>query len=185
MLYNDHLKIKDALQIYFSKYHFENGGYDLKWFKIKLGPIYIPFPNTKSRIAAVKIHDIHHLVTEYPAIMRGEVEIGAWEIASGCGNYFMAWILNAGSFLIGIFFWPKALFNAFLRGRKCKTNLYYNVNYNSGLLEKTVGELRNDIGIDVAVKSTFNDYIYFIFWCLIALSPIIFFMFLMCKILHI
>ena len=96
--YDDSLKINEALQIYFDRYHFKNGGYDLKWFTIKMGPVYLPLPNFKSRVDAVKIHDIHHLVTGYEANMKGEVEIGAWEIASGCERYTAAWLLNFGSF---------------------------------------------------------------------------------------
>ena len=106
----DSLKIKDALQLYFSEYHFLNGGYDFKWFKIKLGPIFIPLPNIKARADAVKIHDIHHVLTEYKATWKGEAEISGWEIASGCGKYYAAWILNLGSFFYGMIFFPRELF---------------------------------------------------------------------------
>jgi len=57
--YADDLKIKDALQFYFSQYHFKDGGYNDKFFKIKLGPTFIPVPNIKARLDAVKFHDIH------------------------------------------------------------------------------------------------------------------------------
>src|SRR5687767_9424048 len=112
-VYPDEMKVKDALQIYFAKYHFANGGYDDKFFKIKTGPFYIPLPNVKDRVDAVKIHDIHHLLTEYPAVWKGEIEIGAWEIASGCGSFWAAWLLNFGAIGIGIFLYPKALITAF------------------------------------------------------------------------
>src|SRR5689334_20233021 len=128
-VYSDTMKVKDALQLYFSKYHFENGGYHLKWFTIKVGFLSIPLPNIKARIDAVKIHDIHHLVTEYEASLQGEAEIGGWEIASGCEKYSVAWILNFGSFFYGMFFFPRYLFKAFMRGRRCETNLYFNTVY--------------------------------------------------------
>src|SRR6185295_3572838 len=142
LVYSDNLKIKDALDLYFSKYHFENGGYHLKWFRIKVGSVFIPLPNIKARVDAVKFHDVHHLLTEYPATLKGEAEIGAWEIASGCGKYYVAWVLNFGSLTYGLFFFPKSLFTAFLNGRKCKTNLYHNIRYDENLLNRTVGELR-------------------------------------------
>jgi hypothetical protein len=173
--YDNHLKIKDALQVYFSRYHFVNGGYDLKWFKIKVGSIFIPLPNTKDRIAAVKIHDIHHVLTEYTATLKGEAEIGAWEIASGCGKYYVAWLLNFGSFFYGMFFFPKPLLKAFLHGRKCKTNFYYDVPYDENLLNSTVGELRNTLGIHEHQKNVLTDYLYFMLCCLILLSILIFF----------
>src|SRR4051812_4043456 len=97
-VYSNSMKMKDALPVYFSNYHFENGGYDLKWFKIKIGPLYIPFPNTAGRVAAVKIHDLNHILTGYTALPKGEAEIGAWEIASGCGKYPIAWALNSATF---------------------------------------------------------------------------------------
>src|SRR5438105_3758844 len=129
-MFNDSLKVKDALQIYFSQYHFKDGGYRDKYFKIKLGNFFIPVPNIKARLNAVKIHDIHHLVTGYTALYKGEAEIGAWEIASGCGRYWVAWMLNLGSVLIGMLFYQRALLQAFLDGRLAKTNLYRHVNYN-------------------------------------------------------
>ena len=167
--YPDTLIVKDALELYFAEYHFKDGGYNLKWFKIKLGPIFIPMPNIKSRVDAVKIHDIHHLITEYNADWKGEVEIGAWEIATGCGKYWAAWLLNLGSLFIGMFLFPRALHKAFMRGRNCKTSLYYNCNYPE-LLGKTLGELRSIIHIDRQRKNSSADILLFLTWCLIAMS---------------
>lgn len=170
VIYNDNLIVKDALQHYFSKYHFKNGGYDLKWFKIKLGFIYIPLPNIKDRVDAVKIHDIHHLITEYEANLRGEAQIAGWELASGCGRYYMAWILNMGSFFYGMFFFPVSLFKAFMLGKKVKTNFYYNTIYNDALLNHTVGNLRARIRSNAKSGSVFSDYLCFTLWCMFVLS---------------
>ncbi len=170
-MYSDSLTLKEALQVYFSKYHFENGGYDLKWFKIKLGPVYIPLPNTKARVDAVKIHDIHHLITEYEANLKGEAEISGWELASGCGKYYAAWILNSVSFLYGMFFFPRALFKAFMRGRKAKTNFYHNTMYNSDLLNRPLGDMRKITEPNrEQAESNISDYLCFFFWCLSVLS---------------
>jgi hypothetical protein len=167
--YEDNLKIKDALQIYFNQYHFKDGGYQDKFFRIKLGKILIPVPNIKARVEGVKIHDIHHLVTNYSALYKGEVEIGAWEIASGCGRYWVGWILNLGSILIGILFYQRSMFKAFLYGRLAKTNLYRDTVYNEELLNKTVGELRDEILPPQEAKNSVKDYLLFIFWCAVSL----------------
>lgn len=178
-VYPDHLTVADALQAYFSRYHFPNGGYHLKWFKIKVGPVYIPFPNTKDRVAAVKIHDIHHLLTEYTATLGGEAEIGGWEIASGCGKYYMAWMLNFGSFFYGLFFFPQRLFKAFMRGRRCRTNLYHDTVYDEHLLKRTVGELRQYVEVGAPGRNTFVDYLYFILYTLFVLMcAVLFFCFI-------
>jgi hypothetical protein len=170
LIYSDDLKVKDALQLYFSKNHFTDGGYHLKWFKIKLGRIYIPLPNFKSRVEAVKIHDIHHLITEYDTSFKGESEIGAWEIATGCEKYSAAWLLNYGSFSIGMILFPRNVLSAFLRGRRCATNLYFQTKYDEILLNKTVGELRKKINIDASINNSVKDYFVFSGWCLAALS---------------
>jgi hypothetical protein len=166
-VYDDNQKIKDALQVYFSKYHFADGGYNLKWFKIKLGPFYFPFPNTKSRVAAVKLHDIHHLLTGYTALFKGETEIGAWEIASGCGPYKIAWFLNFGSFLYGVFLYPRSLYKAFMRGRRATTNLYYGAVYDETLLDTSIIDLKKKLGIDSKINNTFGDRLLFSFYVLV------------------
>jgi hypothetical protein len=169
MQFDDNIKVKDALQIYFAQYHFKDGGYNDKYFKIKLGSFYIPLPNIKARLDAVKFHDLHHLVTEYTALYKGEAEIGAWEIAAGCGKYWAAWILNLGSVLIGLLFYQRPLLKAFLYGRNAKTSLYKTAIYNELLLNKTVGELRTEILPVANAKNNLSDYLLFIFWCVVAL----------------
>jgi hypothetical protein len=173
-VYNDHMTIEEALKVYFSKYHFADGGYHDKYFKIKIGPLKLPFPNTKSRVTAVKFHDIHHLLTEYTAFWKGEVEIGGWELASGCGNHFVAWLLNSGSFGIGLFLYPRSLFRAFMMGRTVKTNLYHDYTYDNALLSRTVGELRRELGIgEMEKKLNLYDYVYFIFWAVLVFAGLL------------
>jgi hypothetical protein len=166
--YTDSLTIKDALQVYFSHYHFKDGGYADKYFKIKFGRLFIPVPNIKARVEAVKFHDVHHLVTEYNAQYKGEVEIGAWEIASGCGKYWVAWILNLSSFFIGVLLYQRSLFSGFMEGRHAKTNLYSHSVYNDVLLNKTVGELRREILPSAHSENSIIDYVLFFLWCIIS-----------------
>lgn len=174
------MKIEEALQLYFMKYHFADGGYQDKYFKIKMGPLLIPVPNTKARLKAVKFHDIHHLLTEYTAFWKGETEIGAWEIASGCGHYLMAWLLNFCSLSIGLFLYPKAVYKAFMLGRKVKTNLYHHYKYDKALLNKTIGELRKELEIGLDKKNNLMDYVHFTFWVVLVLLSILGLVFLLC-----
>lgn len=139
--------LREALQRYFAQYHFADGGYTERWFRIKLGPLFIPLPNIPARVRAVKVHDVHHVLTGYRADWKGEVEIGAWELASGCGRYWVAWLLNAGSFTIGLVLYPRALWRAFREGRRVGMNLYHGVPYNDALLDSRVSGLRARYGI--------------------------------------
>jgi hypothetical protein len=183
--YPDEMTIEEALQVYFKKYHFADGGYKDKYFKIKIGPVLIPFPNTNQRVKAVKFHDIHHLLTEYTALWKGEVEIGAWELASGCGQFFIAWFLNFGSFGIGLFLYPRTLFKAFMMGRHIKTNLYNGYRYDALLLGKTVGELRTELGIGKIKRNRLFDYIYFFVWVFLIFISLVSFILIFCLLLKI
>lgn len=100
--YSSELTLRDARQQYFVLNGFGDGGYQATWVKLKAGPIPIYFPNTKARVRAVKFHDVHHVLTEYQTTWSGEAEIGAWEIASGCGRHYPAWLLNLNAFAIGL-----------------------------------------------------------------------------------
>lgn len=144
LMYPDEIPVREALADYFAQYHFKDGGYNDRWFHLKIGRLMIPFPNIPARVEAVKLHDLHHVITGYRADRKGEVEIGAWELGGGCGRYWVAWLLNAEVALIGLFLYPRALFFAFRSGRGVPNNLYHGVAY-EGLLDKTVGQLRTSI----------------------------------------
>lgn len=117
-----------------------DGGYDEPWVDFKLGPIPFPFPNTSARKRAVKVHDLHHIVTGYATTIVGEFEISAWEIGAGCADFFAAWQLNLGGMFGGLLIAPRRTFRAFVRGRRSQS-LYGREDLEL-LLEKTVGDTR-------------------------------------------
>ena len=124
MKYSNDSTLGGARQQYFARSGFDERGYADKWVQLKAGPISFYFPNTQARVRAVKLHDLHHVLTEYDTNWRGEAEIGAWEIASGCGRYLAAWALNLGAFGLGLALAPRRVYRAFLRGRQTG-NLYF------------------------------------------------------------
>jgi hypothetical protein len=91
---------------------------------VKVGPMSYPIPNTRSRKRAVRIHDLNHLVSGYRTDREGELEISAWELASGgCGRYSAAWVLDLAGMLGGFLVCPGRTVHAFTRGRG-QRNLY-------------------------------------------------------------
>jgi hypothetical protein len=83
-----------------------------------------PIPNTRARKRAVRIHDLNHLVTGYKTDRVGELEISAWELASGgCRDYVAAWVLDLAGLLGGLMVAPRRTVRAFLAGRN-QQNLY-------------------------------------------------------------
>jgi len=125
-----------------------NGGYDDAWVDFKLGPIPMPFPNTPSRKRAVRFHDLHHALTGYATDVRGEFEISAWEIGSGCADHVAAWYLNLSGMVGGLFAAPRRTFAAFVRGRHSR-NLY-RAAYDDALLRRRVADVRHELGLDAS-----------------------------------
>lgn len=144
--YDEGATLEQARQQYFTSNGF-SGGYDERWVRLRLGRRVVPvFPNTRARVAAVRIHDLHHVATGYDTTWTGEGEISAWELAGGCGPYLAAWVLNLGGFGIGCWIAPRRVLQAFVRGRNSR-NLY-GEGYDPARLSQPVGALRRELGLD-------------------------------------
>jgi len=155
------LSLREARARFFAQYGFDaDGGYGKRWFRIE--PIPVSLPNLKPRVEAVRLHDLHHVVTGYGADWRGEAEIGAWEIAGGCGRYWAAWLLNFGAFGFGLLAAPRRTWRAFARGRHSR-NLYGG-GFRESLLDETVGGLRERLGLVHSVTATTGDRLAFAGW---------------------
>jgi hypothetical protein len=171
--YAPHLKVREARQRYFERGGFGNGGYEDRWVRLKAGPLVIRFPNTKARLRAVKLHDLHHVLTEYDTSWSGEAEISAWEIATGCGRHYAAWVLNFGAVAVGLFIAPRAVYAAFLRGRQ--TTSLYGGKFEEALLERTVGEERTALGLDSSQRPTrCADRLAFLAWVFVSVAWTVF-----------
>ncbi len=145
--YADEMTLRDARTRYFEANGFgTDGGYGKKWEIIKVGPLPIPIRNLPARVAAIRFHDLHHIVTGYDTNLVGEAEIGAWEIASGCADKWFAWGINLQAMLLGLAVGPAASFAAFVRGRHSKS--LYAETYDEALLQQTVGETKRRLALD-------------------------------------
>jgi hypothetical protein len=167
--YDDALTVREARAHYFVANNFGDGGYTARWVKMKAGPIPLAFPNTAARVAAVRFHDLHHVLTAYNTDWTGEAEIGAWEIASGCARHYAAWLLNLQAMTVGLVINPKAIFRAFLRGRR--TGNLYREEFGEALLTPTIGELRHRLRLDTEPgPATLVDYVTFAGWSLVSVT---------------
>jgi ubiquinone biosynthesis protein Coq4 len=141
--------VRAARARYFAENGFGEGGYDDRWVVLRaFGVPVLAFLNTKQRVRSVRFHDVHHVLTGYATTWRGEGEIAAWELASGCRDHWVAWYLNGWALLIGLFIAPRAIARAFRRGRRSR-NLY-DRSWDDALLERSVGALRRELGLDAA-----------------------------------
>ena len=153
----------DALQGYFRAEGLgPDGGYGARWVRVQAGWLPIAFPNITARVRAVRYHDLHHLLTGYPTTWRGECAISAWEIASGCAGWWVAWVLNLGALAIGVVLCPRVTFAAWCRGRR--TRNLYREEYEP-LLGQRLDLLREELGLDAApARATLADRATFTLW---------------------
>jgi len=178
--YEPELTLEAARARYFEANGFPlDGGYDSKWVDFELGPIPMPFPNTEARRRAVKVHDLHHVLTGYQTDIFGEGEISAWELAAGCKGAVAAWILNAGGMAFGVLIAPKRTWRAWLRGRSSRS--LYDRPFGRELLAQRVGDVQRELGIppkNAESKATPLDVVTFIAmwqlgaWGSLALMPL-------------
>jgi hypothetical protein len=156
-----------ARSTYFAANGFGEGGYDDAWVQFKIGPVPLFMPNSPARVRAVRLHDLHHVVTGYDTSWTGEGEIGAWEIASSCADHYAAWLLNLEAMAIGLALAPGAMYRAFVRGRHSR-NLY-RTPFSQALLEPTVGETRRRLALDGPPPvATLGDTVGFVAWSALA-----------------
>jgi hypothetical protein len=101
-----------------------DGGDSERFAVVKIALFPYPIPNTRARKRAVKIHDLNHLVSGYLTDRVGELEISAWELASGgCERYAAAWMLDLAGLIGGLMVAPRRTVRAFHAGR-AQQNLY-------------------------------------------------------------
>ncbi|WP_437326763.1 hypothetical protein [Sorangium sp. So ce381] len=144
--YDEGLTMREARALYFEVNRFgADGGYGDAWVDFKLGPLPVPFPNTRARVRAVRYHDLHHVLTGYDTNAIGEFEIAAWELGAGCKGFVAAWQLNLGGLFAGLLSAPRRTVRAFFRGRRSES--LYGRPFEE-LLDREVGELRREMRVD-------------------------------------
>ena len=183
-VYDPTATLREGRGLYFERYGFGDGGYDQKWVELNtVAGIPVRFPNSPGRVRAVKLHDLHHVLTGYAADYTGEAEIGAWELAAGCGGHVAAWILNAGAFTYGAVIAPSKVLRAFSRGRRSRT-LYAMHELDEAILSQTIAEQRGLLGLDgtpaeptivdrIAFAAAWLASVGFFFWPLAAIVALL------------
>ena len=142
--------VRRALEVYLEENGFSKEEYDAPLVKVTFWSITFPLPNPPSRQIAVRLHDLHHVVTGYGTDPVGEAEISAWELRRGIGifSFFVQTIVVGGVFL-GMLHSPRKTLQAWRAGfqpqgiplQKASLENY------ERLLELSVGELRELYGV--------------------------------------
>ena len=167
--------LKALLPGFYKEYNLgDEGGKNSSSVRVELTKkIIIYIPNFEARRRAVIKHDIHHIVTGYRSTFKGETEIGAWEIGSGCRGYWAAWVLNASGVMTGIVFNLWGVLKAFARGRRTK-NLYYDNISTEEALNMKVSELEKRLFLKKYPKNTRPSFVDFILFAVFAFFGLIY-----------
>ncbi|WP_437975919.1 hypothetical protein WMF11_50720 [Sorangium sp. So ce295] len=164
--YDEGLTMREARALYFEVNRFgADGGYGDAWVDFKLGPLPVPFPNTRARVRAVRYHDLHHVLTGYDTNAIGEFEIAAWELGAGCKGFVAAWQLNLGGLFAGLLSAPRRTVRAFFRGRRSES--LYSRPFEE-LLDREVGELRREMRVDEPSSSGSSPAALDVLWLALA-----------------
>ncbi len=176
MIYTPEMTLGDARKLYFRISNFgEAGGYEERWIKVRVWRIPIWLPNTAGRVKAVKLHDLHHVLTEYPTTWRGEAEISAWEVGSGgLHGYYAGWLLDLMNMAQGLVVNPRGVYRGFMRGRQ--TSNLFDTEFNEDMLHARVGEYRERLKLDrlPISKPAMADHFMFALWVLVSVPMYIF-----------
>ena len=113
-------------------------------FGVKFG-----VPNTKRHQWAIRLHDLHHVVTGYGTDLVGEAEISAWELRRGFGKlglYVGAIVLNLA--LFGLLIAPRRTLRAWRDSGGAHGSLFSDgYGRYDELLALSIGELRTKLGV--------------------------------------
>jgi ubiquinone biosynthesis protein Coq4 len=136
--------VHDAL----ARYHAENGfrgdAMNAETIQMRIRGRTIDLPNPRFQRHLLARHDLHHVLTGYATDLRGEAEMGAWELAAGPGHWFVL-VNNVGALLLGALA-PVRTVKAFVRGLAC-LSLYDDCAPYEELLAMSLSELRARLGI--------------------------------------
>lgn len=164
-------RVEVARQRFFAREGFPaDGGYDDTWADAGFGPIPYTMVNTKARADALRVHDLHHVLTGYGTSWREESKISAWELGSGGGGrYPYAWFIALFGLFVGLLALPGATWRAFLRGRG-SANLYRERSVEPWL-RRTVTDTRAELRVrdEPAFPST-SAVLRFMGWSLLAVA---------------
>jgi hypothetical protein len=150
MRYDDGLTVREARQGYFDRSGFDTSGYTDRWVRLPAGLLAVYLPNLEGRKKCIAIHDLDHVATEYDTDWRGELQIAGFEIGVGCGRYWFGWMVNSQGISLGVLLYPGDVFRAYVRGRRCTMSLFSLRQVDDAVLERTVGALREEMGLDRA-----------------------------------
>lgn len=97
---------------------------EVNWVRFRFGGKLVPLIPLWGLKKVLVAHDVHHAILGYETTWCGELEIAAWEVASGgCGWNIAFWLDRLFGVLLGFLFCPVRTARALRAGFGCR-NLF-------------------------------------------------------------
>jgi hypothetical protein len=143
------MTVRAGRDAYLAENGFTVDAYDAKWIDVSFLGVSIPTPNTRRRGDAIKLHDLHHVVTGFGTDVAGEAEISAWEVRRGLGGLGLyVTVIVIGVALLGLLgIAPRRTVRAWRTSRGGAGSLFRSQRDYASLLAMSVGELRRELGL--------------------------------------
>ena len=172
---NDSQTPRDLLPAFYQQYQLgDDGGQSSPYVRIELTKkLSLYFPNFDARRKAIFKHDVHHMVTGYTSTFKGETEIGAWEIGSGCRHYWAAFVLDIAAIAPGMVINPAGVYKAFARGRRTK-NLYADSFTDEQVMDMTLAEIKRNLLLDGNTGKTYGNLVDVLLFALLLIAGVIY-----------
>jgi hypothetical protein len=137
----------DGRDAYLSENGFTASAYEAEWVEVSLFGASFRTPSTRRRRWALRLHDLHHVVTGFGTDLVGEAEISAWELRRGLrGLGLYIGVIIVGVAALGLFVAPRRTLRAW-RASRATGSLFQTQRDYEVLLGMSVGELRRELGV--------------------------------------
>lgn len=123
-LWPDDMRVLDARAGYFARSGFDDHTYTARFIELPAAGTTVYLPNIAARRAAVRVHDLNHLLSGYGTDWLGESMISSFELGMGVRGYWVAWVLDSSAMLMGLLRAPRHMVRAFARGRATARSTY-------------------------------------------------------------
>lgn len=148
MTHPDETTVADLLVRYREDNGFTGDAASAETIQVRILGRVVDLPNPRFQRHLLARHDVHHVLTGYGTDLRGEAEMGAWELGAGPGHWFV-WLNNVGALALGVLC-PVRTARAFARGRRCRS-LYRDPMPTEELVSTRASEVRARLRISEAL----------------------------------
>lgn len=163
------ITLHQSLEEFYQKHGYgEQGGINSDWIWLKFKYFSLPIPNVKGRRENVWRHDMLHILLDYDTTWQDEGRVAAWVIGSGgWGRFYIAWVFCLSAFSVGIVFFPKSTYQAFIRGRNSRSPYLLGISQEY-LFKTDIEILRKEFLLDKPILEGNNmDKLRFCIWFVI------------------